>query len=54
MASSAQSKRVGGTEMARSGSSWGKLGCTVGNRGIDGGRGVSAGVDSVISDAIEL
>ena len=49
-ASSAQSKHTGGGETARLGSSWGKLGCTGVDGGIDGERGMSTGVDGVIGD----
>ena len=50
-ASSAQSKRAGGGETARLGSSWGKLGCTGVDGGVDGEWGMLTIVDSVVSDA---
>lgn len=50
VASSAQLKCVGGGETARLGSSRGELGCTSGNEGVDGERGVSTGVDGVVGD----
>ena len=36
--------------MVRSGSSWGKLGCTGVDGGVDGEQGMSTGVDGVVSD----
>ena len=49
-ASSAQSKRVSGGEMAHLGLSWGKLGCMGGNGGVDSERGALAVVNSVVND----
>ena len=48
---SAQSKRVGGGETACLGPSWGELGCTGGDGGVDGEQGLSAVVDGVVNDA---
>jgi hypothetical protein len=48
--SSAQSKRAGGGETARLGSSGGAQGCT-GGGGMGGEWGVSAVVDGVVNDA---
>ena len=43
-------KGTGFGETARLGSSWGKTGCTDGDRGMDGERGVLTGVDSVVGN----
>ena len=48
--SSAQSKCAGSGETAHLGSSWGKTGCTGGDRGMDSERGVLTGVDRVVGD----
>jgi hypothetical protein len=50
-ASSAQSKHVGGGEMACLGSSWGELGQMGGERGTRGGQGVFTCIDGIISGA---
>ena len=50
-ASSAQSKRTGGSETVCLGSSRGEQEYTDGNMAIDGERGVSSGVDGVLSGA---
>ena len=51
-ASSAQSKRAGGGETARLGSSRGEHGCTGVDGGVDGERGVSTNIDGVVGDAV--
>ena len=53
-ASSAQSKRAEGGRKGCLQPRWGERGCAGGNGGTDGGRGVSRGVDSVVSDAVGL
>ena len=53
-ASSAQSKCVRGGETARFGGVWGEQGCTSGTGAIDGERGISVGVDSVINDVARV
>jgi hypothetical protein len=50
VASLAQSKCVGGGKTACLGSSWGELGCTGGDGGIDSERGVSTGLDGIVGD----
>jgi hypothetical protein len=50
-ASSAQSKCAGGGESARLGSGRGEQGCTGGNGGVDGERGLSAVIDNVVNEA---
>src|ERR1700733_12966176 len=48
-ASSAQSRHVGGGEMARLGPGWNELGKTGSEMGMGGERGASMGIDSVDS-----
>jgi hypothetical protein len=50
-ASCAQSKRGEGGKTVRLRSSWGVLGCAVGDRGLDSEQGVSTVVDGIVNDA---